>query len=191
VRRQPFSVVLLDEIEKAHPDIYNTFLQVLDDGRLTDGLGRQVDFRRVILIMTSNTGFNRGPGIGFQAEATVDVDAPLRRIFAPEFLDRLDEVIAFQTFDREGIFVITTQMLDDITRELASRDVDVRFGPEVAGFLVERLPVGESARPLRAVLREHVEDPLSVELLARGSDEPILVTVEGGRLVFARPVPIA
>jgi ATP-dependent Clp protease ATP-binding subunit ClpC len=191
VRRQPFSVVLLDEIEKAHPDIYNTFLQVLDDGRLTDGLGRQVDFRRVILIMTSNTGFNRGPGIGFQAEATVDVDAPLRRIFAPEFLDRLDEVIAFQTFDREGIFVITTQMLDDITRELANRDVDVRFGPEVAGFLVERLPAGESARPLRAVMREHVEDPLSVELLARGSDEPILVTVEGGRLVFARPVPIA
>jgi ATP-dependent Clp protease ATP-binding subunit ClpC len=191
VRRQPFSVVLLDEIEKAHPDIYNTFLQVLDDGRLTDGLGRQVDFRRVILIMTSNTGFNRGAGIGFQVETTVDVDAPLRRIFAPEFLDRLDEVIAFQTFDREGIFVITTQMLDDITRELASRDVDVRFGPEVAGFLVERLPAGESARPLRAVLREHVEDPLSVELLARGSDEPILVTVEGGRLVFARPVPIA
>jgi ATP-dependent Clp protease ATP-binding subunit ClpC len=191
VRRQPFSVVLLDEIEKAHPDIYNTFLQVLDDGRLTDGLGRQVDFRRVILIMTSNTGCNRGAGIGFQVETTVDVDAPLRRIFAPEFLDRLDEVIAFQTFDREGIFVITTQMLDDITRELASRDVDVRFGPEVAGFLVERLPAGESARPLRAVLREHVEDPLSVELLARGSDEPILVTVEGGRLVFARPVPIA
>jgi ATP-dependent Clp protease ATP-binding subunit ClpC len=191
VRRQPFSVVLLDEIEKAHPDIYNTFLQVLDDGRLTDGLGRQVDFRRVILIMTSNTGFNRGAGIGFQLDPHVDVDAPLRRIFAPEFLDRLDEVIAFQTFDREGIFVITTQMLDDITRELASRDVDVRFGPEVAGFLVERLPAGESARPLRAVLREHVEDPLSVELLARGGDEPILVTVEGGRLVFARPVPIA
>ena len=191
VRRQPFSVVLLDEIEKAHPDIYNTFLQVLDDGRLTDGLGRQVDFRRVILIMTSNTGFNRGAGIGFQVDPTVDVDAPLKRIFTPEFLDRLDEVIGFQTFDREGIFVITNQMLDDIARELANRDVEVRFGPEVAAFLVDRLPAGESARPLRAVLREHVEDPLSIELLERGADEPILITVEGGRLVFARPVPVA
>ena len=191
VRRQPFSVVLLDEIEKAHPDIYNAFLQVLDDGRLTDGLGRQVDFRRVILIMTSNTGFNRGAGIGFQVDAQVDVDAPLKRIFSPEFLDRLDEVIAFQTFDRDGIVVIAHQMLDDIVRELAGRDVEVRFSPEVAGFLVERLPAGESARPLRAVMREHVEDPLSIELLERGADEPILVTVEGGRLVFARPVPIA
>jgi ATP-dependent Clp protease ATP-binding subunit ClpC len=191
VRRQPFSVVLLDEIEKAHPDIYNTFLQVLDDGRLTDGQGRQVDFRRVILIMTSNTGFNRGPSIGFQHEGTVDVDAPLKRIFSPEFLDRLDEVIAFQTFDRAGIHVITAQMLDDITNELANRDVEVRFGPEVAAFLVERLPAGESARPLRAVLREHVEDPLSLELLERGAEEPILVTVDGGKLVFARPVPIA
>jgi len=191
VRRQPFSVVLLDEIEKAHPDIYNTFLQVLDDGRLTDGQGRQVDFRRVILIMTSNTGFNRGASVGFQIEPTVDVEGPLKRIFAPEFLDRLDEVIAFQTFDREGIFVIATQMLDDITRELGSRDVDVRFGPEVATFLVERLPAGESARPLRSVLRQYVEDPLSVELLDRGSDEPILVTVDDGHLVFARPVPIA
>jgi len=190
VRRQPFSVVLLDEIEKAHPDIYNTFLQVLDDGRLTDGLGRQVDFRRVILIMTSNTGFNRGAGIGFQVDPMVDVDAPLKRIFTPEFLDRLDEVIGFQTFDREGIFVITNQMLDDITNELATRDVEVRFGPEVAAFLVERLPAGESARPLRAVMREHVEDPLSIELLERGANEPILITVEGGRLVFARPVPV-
>jgi ATP-dependent Clp protease ATP-binding subunit ClpC len=191
VRRQPFSVVLLDEIEKAHPDIYNTFLQVLDDGRLTDGQGRQVDFRRVILIMTSNTGFNRGAHVGFQAEEIVDVDAPLKRIFAPEFLDRLDEVIAFQTFDRAGILVITSQMLDDIERELATRDVEVRFGPEVAAFLVERLPAGDSARPLRAVLREHVEDPLSLELLEGGADIPILVTVDDGRLVFARPVPIA
>jgi ATP-dependent Clp protease ATP-binding subunit ClpC len=191
VRRQPFAVVLLDEIEKAHPDIYNTFLQVLDDGRLTDGQGRQVDFRRVILIMTSNTGFNRGPGIGFQHEAHVDVDAPLKGIFSPEFLDRLDEVIPFQTFDRSGIHVIAAQMLEDITRELGNRDVEVRFGPEVAAFLVDRLPPGESARPLRGVLREHVEDPLSLELLERGTADPILVTVDGGRLVFARPVPIA
>ncbi len=191
VRRQPFTVVLLDEIEKAHPDIYNTFLQVLDDGRLTDGLGRTVDFRRVILIMTSNTGFNRGAGVGFQASEQRDVDAPLKTIFSPEFLDRLDEVIAFERFDKRAIVHITNQMLEDIRVELATRDVEISFGPEVAGFLVDRLPAGESARPLRTVLREHIEDPLSLELLERGSDEPILVTVDAGRVVFARPVPIA
>jgi ATP-dependent Clp protease ATP-binding subunit ClpC len=190
VRRQPFSVVLLDEIEKAHSDIYNTFLQVLDDGRLTDGLGRTVDFRRVILIMTSNTGFNRGVGVGFQATEQRDLGAPLRSIFAPEFMDRLDEVIAFERFDKEAIVHITGQMLAEIRAELATRDVEISFGPEVATFLVERLPAGESARPLRAVLREHIEDPLSLELLDRGSDEPILVTIDEDRVVFARPVPI-
>ena len=190
VRRQPFTVVLLDEIEKAHPDIYNTFLQVLDDGRLTDGLGRTVDFRRVILIMTSNTGFNRGAGVGFQGTEQRDVDAPLKTIFSPEFLDRLDEVVAFERFDKRAIVHITNAMLDDIRSELATRDVEVSFGPEVAGFLVDRLPAGESARPLRTVLREHIEDPLSLELLERGSEDPILVTVDGGRVVFARPVPI-
>ncbi len=191
IRRQPFSVVLLDEIEKAHPDIYNTFLQVLDDGRLTDGLGRTVDFRRVILIMTSNTGFNQGPTVGFQAEAGIqDVNAPLKNIFAPEFLDRLDEVIAFRTFDEAGILHITGQMLDEIRAELASRDIDVTFSGEVAEFLVRHVPPGQSARPMRGVLREHVEDPLSLELLRGGSDEPIVVTVENDTLVFARPVPV-
>ncbi|MDR9390926.1 MAG: ATP-dependent Clp protease ATP-binding subunit [Trueperaceae bacterium] len=190
VRRQPFSVVLLDEIEKAHPDVYNAFLQVLDDGRLTDGQGRMVDFRRVILIMTSNTGFNRGPAVGFQDEGVRDVEAPLGAIFSPEFLDRLDEVIAFKTFDRSGILHITGRMLDEIRAELESRDVEVSFAPEVAGWLVERMPAGESARPLRAVLREHVEDPLSLELLAGGSDEPIVVTVEDDELRFSRPVPV-
>ncbi|MEX2535551.1 MAG: ATP-dependent Clp protease ATP-binding subunit [Trueperaceae bacterium] len=191
VRRQPFSVVLLDEIEKAHPDIYNTFLQVLDDGRLTDGLGRTVDFRRVILIMTSNTGFNRGPGVGFQSEKQMDVQAPLRGIFSPEFLDRLDEVIAFETFDRQGIRQITRGMLDEMSRDLTSRDIDVTFADEVCDFLVEKMPKGESARPLRAVIREHIEDPLSLELLNHGSVEPLIVTVEDDKVVFARPVPIA
>jgi len=190
VRRQPFSVVLLDEIEKAHPDIYNTFLQVLDDGRLTDGLGRTVDFRRVILIMTSNTGFNVGSQVGFQ-EVARDVQGPLKRIFSPEFLDRLDEVISFETFDERGILHITNQMLDDIREDLSQRDIMVTFGPEVAGFLVSKMPKGDSARPMRAVMREFVEDPLSLEILRHGSDEGIIVTVEDDKVVFARPVPIA
>jgi len=191
VRRQPFSVVLLDEIEKAHPDIYNTFLQVLDDGRLTDGQGRTVDFRRVILIMTSNTGFNLGPSVGFQAQGQQDVQAPLRNIFSPEFLDRLDEVIAFETFDRESILQITRAMLEEMRTDLGTREIDVTFTTEVAPFLVDKLPEGESARPLRAVLREYIEDPLSNELLNNGSDDPIIVTIEDEQVVFARPVPIA
>ncbi len=190
VRRQPFSVVLLDEIEKAHPDIYNTFLQVLDDGRLTDGLGRTVDFRRVILIMTSNTGFNRGGTVGFQEDSGQGHDAPLKNLFTPEFLDRLDEVIAFDTFARDHIVEIAKQALEEIRHELAGRDIDVTFAKEVAEFLVDKLPAGESARPLRAVMREYIEDPLSLEILAHGSDEPLLVTIEEGKPVFARPVPL-
>jgi len=191
VRRQPFSVVLLDEIEKAHPDIYNTFLQVLDDGRLTDGLGRTVDFRRVILIMTSNAGFNRqGANIGFQAGAPVSAEIPLRSIFSPEFLDRLDEVITFETYERDDVVFITNQMLEEIRRELLARDIQVTFSPEVAPFLVDQLPQGESVRPLRGIIREHIEDPLSTELLEHGSEEPLLVTIEDGRTIFARPVPL-
>ncbi len=190
VRRQPFSVVLLDEIEKAHPDIYNTFLQVLDDGRLTDGLGRTVDFRRVILILTSNTGFNRGATVGFQEDTGPGHEVPLKGLFNPEFLDRLDEVIVFDTFAREDILIIADQALEDIRRELQGRDIQVSFSKEVAGFLVDKLPKGESARPLRGVIREHIEDPLSLEILEHGADEPLLVTIEDGKAVFARPVPI-
>lgn len=190
VRRQPFSVVLLDEIEKAHPDIYNTFLQVLDDGRLTDGLGRTVDFRRVILIMTSNTGFNDVASVGFQ-ELEHDVQGPLKRIFSPEFLDRLDEVIAFDTFSTESIVYITNQMLEEIREELASRDIQITFGSEIAPFLVERMPKTVSARPMRGILREYIEDPLSLELLANGSEEAIIVTIEDDEVTFARPaVPL-
>ncbi len=190
VRRQPFSVVLLDEIEKAHPDIYNAFLQVMDDGRMTDGLGRTVDFRRVILIMTSNTGFNKAAQVGFQ-DVSRDVQGPLKNIFTPEFLDRLDEVIAFETFDEHGILHITNQMLDDIREDLAQRDIQVSFSPEVATFLVSKMPKGDSARPMRSVMREHIEDPLSLEILQQGSSEPIMIAVEDEKVVFARPVAIA
>ncbi len=190
VRRQPFSVVLLDEIEKAHPDIYNTFLQVLDDGRLTDSVGRTVDFRRVILIMTSNTGFNQAPTVGFQSVGQKDIHAPLRTIFSPEFLDRLDEVIPFDSFDHSGVVSITIGMLEEIRLELANRDIQVTFADEVAPFLVDRLPKGESARPLRGVLREYIEDPLSRELMKTGTSEPLHVTIEADEVIFARPVPI-
>ena len=190
VRRQPFSVVLLDEIEKAHPDIFNTLLQVLDDGRLTDGLGATIDFRRVILIMTSNSGFNVAGKVGFQDLDSLDVQIPLKKIFNHEFIDRLDEVIPFNTYNENQILSIMQQMLNEIQNELSNRGIDISFSPEVAHFLCERLPSGDSLRRLRSVIRTDIEDPLSLELINNSNDDPVLVHVEEGLLCFARPVPI-
>ncbi len=189
VRRQPFSVILLDEIEKAHHDIYNSLLQVLDDGRLTDGLGSTVDFKRTILIMTSNTGFNKSASIGFQTSEE-DKKAPLKELFSPEFLDRLDEVIYFNKHDDAGMIFMISQMLEEIREELASRDIIVSFSEAISAYLFDKLDSkSSSARSLRVILREYIEDPLSLELLIKPSDEGIIVTVDDDELVFARPVP--
>ncbi|RDI96640.1 ATP-dependent Clp protease ATP-binding subunit [Meiothermus sp. QL-1] len=182
VRRQPFSVVLLDEIEKAHPDIYNTFLQVLDEGRLTDGLGRTVDFRRVILIMTSNTGYNVGPAIGFTSRE-VDTESPLKALFTPEFLDRLDEVIRFKPLEPSELVQVAQIMLEEISKELESREKFVRFDPLVASWLVEQAPKQSSTRVLRNLIREKIEDPLSIELLSRPGRH-LYVTLKEGAIAF-------
>jgi len=182
VRKQPFSVVLLDEIEKAHPDVYGAFLQVLDDGRLTDGLGRTVDFRRVILIMTSNTGFNVGPAIGF-TDTEVDSESPLKALFTPEFLDRLDEVIRFNTLGEEELVQIAGFMLREIADELASREVEVEFDESVARWIVSQAPKLGSARVLRGIIRNKVEDPLSLQLLSHQQGK-LRVTLQGGELLF-------
>ncbi|MGQ9735622.1 MAG: ATP-dependent Clp protease ATP-binding subunit [Thermaceae bacterium] len=182
VRRQPFSVVLLDEIEKAHPDIYNTFLQVLDEGRLTDGLGRTVDFRRVILIMTSNTGFNVGPAIGFTGRE-VDTESPLKALFTPEFLDRLDEVIRFRPLHEEELAQVAERMLQEIQKELKMREVEVDFTPEVAKWVAEQAPKTGSARALRGVIRGRIEDPLSLLLLKKPKGR-LRVGVRDGNLFF-------
>lgn len=189
VRRRPFSVVLLDEIEKAHPDIYNLFLQVLDDGRLTDGLGRTVDFRRVILIMTSNTGFNIGGVVGFQ-ELAPDLETPLKNIFSPEFMDRLDEIISFENFDKIALVKITQQMLAEIQSDLKNRDVNITFSGDIATFLVNKLAKISSARAMRGIIRRYLEDPLALELVINGSDEELIITLDKGELIFARSVPM-
>ncbi len=189
VRRQPFSVVLLDEIEKAHPDVYNTFLQVMDDGRLTDGLGRTVDFKRVIMIMTSNTGFNVAPAVGFQ-DTVKDVKQPLKNMFTPEFLDRIDEVISFEPLDDKGMLHVIHGMLDEIQSELSGRDVLVSFTEDVAPFLLTKLTKSQSARPLRAILREYIEDPLSSELLSNPPTEPLLISVEKETIFFVKPMAV-
>lgn len=175
-------MVLLDEIEKAHPDIYNTFLQVLDEGRLTDGLGRTVDFRRVILIMTSNTGFNVGPAIGF-TNREVDTESPLKAIFTPEFLDRLDEVIRFRNLSEPELVQVAQIMLEDIAKELESRERVVRFDPSLASWLVSQAPKQGSTRILRNLIREKIEDPLSLELLSRPG-RTLFVTLKDGAVAI-------
>ncbi|MFC6803087.1 AAA family ATPase, partial [Deinococcus caeni] len=185
VRRQPFSVILLDEIEKAHPDVYNTFLQVLDDGRLTDGLGRTVDFRRTIIIMTSNTGFNVTPTVGF-SPVTPDSNAPLRNIFTPEFLDRLDEVIRFKSLGEEELVRVAQQLMGEMREELASRELTVTFDPAIAAWLVGKLKARSpkhavgSSRQLRTLVREELEDPLALELTSNHGEELRVVLGEGG-----------
>ena len=168
--------------EKAHPDVYNTFLQVLDEGRLTDGMGRTVDFRRVILIMTSNTGYNVGPAIGFTSKE-VDTESPLKALFTPEFLDRLDEVIRFRPLTEEELVQVARLMLEDIQKELQGRDIAVRFATEVARFVVDQAPKTGSARAIRSVIRERIEDPLSLALLKKPSGH-LYVNVEEGHLTF-------
>ena len=193
VRRQPFSVILLDEIEKAHPDIYNTFLQVLDDGRLTDGMGRAVDFRRTILIMTSNTGFNVSPTAGF-SPVTPDNNTPLRNLFTPEFLDRLDDVIRFRPLGADELVRVSQQLLDEMQEELSSRELRVVFEPGVAAWLVSKLRARSpkhalgSSRQLRTLVREEIEDPLALELLAHG-DEEVRVGIGTDHLTFEHGKP--
>ena len=193
VRRQPFSVILLDEIEKAHPDIYNTFLQVLDDGRLTDGLGRTVDFRRTILIMTSNTGFNTNGTVGFSPVHVEDTQ-PLRQIFAPEFLDRLDDIIRFKPLGEPELIRVTSSLLEEMREELASREILVEFDPEIASWLVGKLKgkgpkhAAGSSRQLRSLVRDEIEDPLALELMEAGNF--LTVHVQEDKVKFERGVAV-
>ena len=171
VRRQPYAVILLDEIEKAHPDVFNTLLQVLDDGRLTDSQGRTVDFRNTVIIMTSNIG---SPQILEASRHGADYDtlketvfAELRSHFRPEFLNRIDEVIVFHALDQAQIRTIATLQVEQLQRRLDERRISLRLTEEA---LDELARVGFDpvfgARPLRRAVRDHLETPLAREILA-------------------------
>jgi ATP-dependent Clp protease ATP-binding subunit ClpC len=181
VRRRPYSVLLLDEIEKAHPDVFNILLQVLDDGRLTDGQGRTVDFRNTVVIMTSNVGSelisSHGATLGFgSAAATSSQDDAalrdrimprLREVFRPEFLNRIDEIIVFRRLDAEQLTTITDLLLEDTRRRLRAKDVTVEFTPAAVARLAELGYQPEfGARPLRRTIQREVDNRLSGLLLA-------------------------
>ena len=198
IRRRPYSVVLLDEIEKAHPDVFNLLLQVLEDGRLTDSFGRKVDFRNTVLIMTSNLGteqFRKQGSLGFapsKEEVTFEkmkeqLLDEVKRVFKPEFLNRVDEVIVFRPLTRQDLNQIVELEIGYVRERLREQHIMVELDPSAKEFLVEKGfdPV-YGARPLKRVIQRFLEDPLAEEVIARRfkAGTPIRVLRKGERLEF-------
>ena len=203
VKRSPYSVVLLDEVEKAHPDLFNILLQVFEDGQLTDGLGNTVDFKNTILIMTSNIGARhmqkkQGLGFGNESDGGLNekveelVKAEMKKTFNPEFLNRLDEVIIFQPLVDADLIQIVELMVQQLNANLAQRAITISVTDEAKKWILEKTMVDRSygARPLRRALQRYVEDPLSEALIAgQITDRPAFLEVylENNQL-FYRPV---
>src|SRR5215208_3269132 len=179
VRRRPYSVVLFDEIEKAHPDVFNIMVQILEDGQLTDAQGRTVDFKNVVLIMTSNVGaqtINKTKSLGFGSddsglsykEMKGRVTSELRKIFRPELLNRIDEIIVFHKLEREDMRQIIEIQIKRLRQQLVERDVTIEFTNEALDKLAEEgYDPAFGARPLKRVLKRMIEDPKS-EMILRG-----------------------
>ena len=205
VRRRPYAVVLLDEIEKAHSDIFHMLLQIMDDGRLTDSYGRHVSFKNVILIMTSNLSariIEKGSTIGFQPDNPEmahkkmedGIKTELRRTFNPEFLNRIDEIVTFRKLDRENISRIVELQLDELKERLAEEGIGLEIDEAAKEFVIDEGydPV-YGARPLKRAIQKLLENPLSEEMLygrfKRGS--VVCVKLEGDRLEFSEKNPVA
>jgi len=170
VRRRPYQVILFDEIEKAHPDVFNVLLQVLDDGRLTDGQGRTVDFRNTLIIMTSNLGaeflLSKDEG-DLKPEDRENVLNVVRSAFRPEFLNRVDEIIIFHRLLREHMAAIVAIQMQYLSDLLADRKIELVLDPEAVKWIADKgYDPAYGARPLKRVIQRHVQDPLAEELLA-------------------------
>ena len=200
VRRHPYSVVLFDEIEKAHPDIFNILLQVLDEGRLTDGQGKTVDFRNTVIIMTSNVGAReiaQESSVGFGSTGEAGLSAreiksramtELKRLFRPEFLNRVDDIVVFQKLTGESLTAIAELLVDDLRQRLIANGMNIKLtDAAVAKIVAEGTDLTNGARPLRRAIQRLIEDPLSEELLAgewRAGDT-VLCDVDAGEFVFS------
>ncbi len=179
VRRKPYSIILLDEIEKAHPDVFNLLLQVLDDGHMTDGLGRKVDFKNTILIMTSNIGARQlqdfGTGVGFGTKSRQDqeedaqkavIQNALRKAFSPEFLNRMDDMILFKSLGREEIHKIIDLELDKLYGRINNLGYQISMAEDAKDFIVEKgYDEKFGARPLKRAIQKYIEDPLAEEII--------------------------
>ncbi|MCI5182559.1 MAG: AAA family ATPase, partial [Candidatus Electrothrix sp. AW1] len=194
VRRQPYSVVLLDEIEKAHPDVFNVLLQVLDDGRMTDGKGRTVSFKNTIMIMTSNLGSHLIMELGEKEpeEMQRQVDELLHRQFRPEFLNRVDEIITFHGLSREDLLQIVDIQINRMAKRLAQQKYTIELTEAAKQFLVETgYDPSYGARPLKRAIQRYIEDPLALEILEGRFSEGDTVRIDRGeenRLVFGKSV---
>ncbi|MDB4914385.1 MAG: clpC [Gemmatimonadetes bacterium] len=200
IRRKPYSVILLDEIEKAHPDVFNILLQVLDEGHLTDNYGRVIDFKNTVVIMTSNVGardITKGRGLGFTlGDATTSfermqekVKEELKVVFNPEFLNRLDDVIVFHPLSREHITQIVSVLLKDVRKRMAEDDLTIRLTDQATELLVKHgYDEAYGARPLKRSIQKYIEDPLSDKILlgefTRGDEIEVDVAADGTRLEF-------
>ncbi len=179
VRRKPYCVILLDEIEKAHPDIYNILLQVLDDGQLTDGMGRKVDFKNTLIIMTSNIGARQlkdfGDGVGFATATRVEhsdennkavIEKALKRTFSPEFLNRIDDVVVFNSLTKENIFEIIDILMKGVMKRLTNLGFAMELSAEAKEFIADKgYDAQFGARPLHRAIQKYLEDPLAEEIL--------------------------
>ena len=191
VRRKPYSIVLLDEIEKAHPDVYHLLLQVLDDGLITDSLGRRIDFKNTIIIMTSNIGSRQlkdfGGGVGFNTTAKTEsknkhaqgvIENALKKTFAPEFLNRIDDVVIFDSLERESIHKIIDIELKHLYKRINDLGYQIEISEEAKDFIVEKgWDAQFGARPLKRAIQKYVEDPLAEEIIKTKIHESDLISV--------------
>jgi ATP-dependent Clp protease ATP-binding subunit ClpC len=205
VRRRPYSVVLLDEIEKAHPDVFNILLQVLDEGHLTDNYGRVIDFKNSVLIMTSNLGardISKGGGLGFHSQDPKSsyekirdkVKEEVERAFNPEFLNRVDDTIVFHPLTRQEIGEIVHILLGDVRTRLEEEKLTLRLSDAAVELLVEKgFDEKFGARPLRRAIQKYLEDPLSEKILlaefAPGDEIVVDVDAEGEGLSLGAASP--
>ena len=198
VKRNPYSIVLLDEVEKAHPDLFNILLQVFEDGHLTDGLGNRISFKNTIIIMTSNIGarfIQKQSSLGFQPANAREIQrnisdmvhSEVRRTFNPEFINRVDEIIVFEALVDDDLRRITVMLVDQLNEHLVDRKLRITLAPEVVDWVIELTCKDRSygARPLRRAIRRYVEDPISEELIRRRlSGGEIEVYLEAGELTY-------
>jgi ATP-dependent Clp protease ATP-binding subunit ClpC len=192
VRRKPYSVVLLDEIEKAHPDVFNILLQMLEEGRLTDAQGRHVDFRNTIVIMTSNIGASsiaKNTQLGFSVEESETgvsyedmknrIMGDVKKVFRPELLNRIDEIIVFPKLAKDEILQIVDLMLNRLRVQMAEHEVTIELTPEAKEMLVEKgYDPAMGARPLRRAIQRLIEDPLADFVLGRSMEPGSTIVVK-------------
>jgi ATP-dependent Clp protease ATP-binding subunit ClpC len=205
VRRRPYSVVLFDEIEKAHPDVMNMLLQILEEGKLTDNIGRVVNFRNTIILLTSNVGadlIRRQTTMGFATASNEHsyekmkekIMDEAKRIFRPEFLNRLDDAIVFRSLTKPELVQVLVLEVSKVGQRLKGRQLQLTLDDAAKDFLLEKgYDPTNGARPMRRAVERNLEDPLAEEILKGGllPNEPILVTVQDGKLVFRQKTPAA